>query len=455
MTNRINSHRVIRCGVVLAALLSMALQAAAAASSRPPNIVLMTADNLGYSDLGCYGNKENKTPEIDRLASQGVRLTSFYTAGATCTVSRATLLSGRYPQRIGLNHQLSVDENRAGIGLPHGEKLIPSYLKPLGYRTACFGKWNIGFAPGSRPTERGFDEFFGHRSGNMDYYTYLYAGEHDLYRGTEPAHASGYATDLFAEAAVEFMRRHREKPFFVYLPFNAVHYPGARNKHHGAPAIWQAPAKFFQQYGYAPDSQDEKQRYQATVTALDAGVGRVLAEIDSLGLAENTIVIFYSDNGAFMAERRGLGVATNKPLRDGGNTLWEGGIRVAGMVRWPGRIPAGSVIDEPLISLDFLPMFLRAAGGELPKDRVLDGRDPTTTLTGEAKSPHGELYWDYRGYSAVRSGRHKLLRVTQDKPFQLFDLAADLGETRDLSAEKPEVVRSLQSKFEDWLGQFE
>ncbi len=455
MTNTKSTHRGIRYGVILAAIFSLALQAAGAASSRPPNIVLMTADNLGYSDLGCFGNKENQTPEIDRLASQGVRLTSFYTAGATCTVSRATLLSGRYPQRIGLNHQLSVDENRAGIGLPHGEKLIPSYLKPLGYATACFGKWNIGFAPGSRPTERGFDEFFGHRSGNMDYYTYLYAGEHDLYRGVEPAHASGYATNLFAEAAVEFMRRHREKPFFLYLPFNAVHFPGARNKHHGAPAIWQAPAKFFQQYGFAPDSGDEKQRYQATVTALDAGVGRVLDQIDSLGLADNTIVIFYSDNGAFMTERKGLGVATNKPLRDGGNTLWEGGIRVAGMVRWPGRIAAGSVTGEPLISLDFLPMFLRAAGGQLPKDRILDGRDPTAALTGKAKSPRGELYWDYRGYSAVRSGSHKLLRVAPDKPFQLFDLAADLGESRDLSAEKPELVRRLQSKFEGWLGQFE
>ena len=149
MTNTKSTHWGIRYGAVLAGIFSLALQAAGAASSQPPNIVLMTADNLGYSDLGCFGNKENQTPEIDRLASQGVRLTSFYTAGATCTVSRATLLSGRYPQRIGLNHQLSVDENRAGIGLPHGEKLIPAYLKPLGYRTACFGKWNIGFAPGS------------------------------------------------------------------------------------------------------------------------------------------------------------------------------------------------------------------------------------------------------------------------------------------------------------------
>ena len=188
---------------------------------------------------------------------------------------------------------------------------------------------------------------------------------------------------------------------------------------------------------------------------MDAGVGRVLDEIDSLGLTENTIVIFYSDNGAFMAERRGLGVATNKPLREGGNTLWEGGIRVAGMVRWPGKIPAGSLVDEPLISLDFLPMFLRAAGGELPSDALLDGRDPTAALTGKAASPHDQLFWDYRGYSAVRSGRHKLLRVAPDKPFQLFDLEADLGETRDLSAQKPWVAQRLRTRFEEWIGQFD
>ncbi len=430
------------------------LAAALSAADRPPNILLITADNLGYGDLGCYGNRENLTPNIDRLAAQGVRLTDFYTAGATCTVSRAALLTGRYPQRIGLNHQLSVEENRGGIGLPQREKLIPEYLEPLGYAAACFGKWNIGFAPGSRPTERGFDEFLGIRSGNADYYTHVYAGEHDLYRGVEPAHVSGYSTDLFAEAACEFMRRRRDGPFFVYLPFSAVHYPRARNKRPGEPNIWQAPPRFFFRYGYAPDTTDQKKRYRAAVTALDAGVGRALEQLDALDLASATLVIFYSDNGAFMSPGNGLEVATNAPLSGGGNTLWEGGIRVAAVARRPGRIPAGSVVDEPLISLDILPTLLAAAGARIPSAPQLDGRDISSALEGGESLPPRPLFWRYRGFSAARSGRYKMLRTAEDETFRLFDLEADAAETKDLAAERPQVLARLQAAFEQWLRAF-
>jgi arylsulfatase A-like enzyme len=434
------------------AALTLLLAAATAAADRPPNILLITADNLGYGDLGCYGNPHNKTPNIDRLASEGVRLTSFYTAGATCTVSRATLLTGRYPQRIGLNHQLSVDENRGGIGLPQTEKLVPQHLRPLGYATACFGKWNIGFAPGSRPTERGFDEFLGIRSGNADEFTYVYAGEHDLYRGVEPAHATGHATELFAESACEFMRRKKDQPFFIYLPFNAVHYPAERNKPPGQPNIWQAPAQFFFEYGFVPDTTDQPKRYRAAVTALDAGVGRVLEQLADLGLDSNTIVIFYSDNGAFMSAGKGLEVATNAPLRDGGNTLWEGGIRVPAMARWPGTIPAGKTNDEPIISLDVLPTLLAAAGGK--PNKGLDGRDALPALQGKAPVEDRAFYWHYRGYSAMRKGRHKLIRPSEKDEFLLFDLKDDLAETTDLAQRDPETARALRHEFETWLSQF-
>lgn len=440
-------------GGAAAALLLAA--AAAQAAERPPNILLITADNLGYGDLGCYGNRENRTPHIDRLAAQGVRLRDFYTAGATCTVSRAALLTGRYPQRIGLNHQLSVAENRGGVGLPQSEKLIPEYLKPLGYAAACFGKWNIGFAPGSRPTERGFDEFLGIRSGNADYYTHVYAGEHDLYRGVEPAYVSGYSTDLFAEAACEFMRRRRNEPFFVYLPFSAVHYPKARNKRPGEPNIWQAPPRFFYRYGYRPDTTDEKERYRAVVSALDAGVGRVLAQLDALDLAAETIVVFYSDNGAFMSPGSGLETASNAPLRGGGNTLWEGGIRVAALARWPRRFPAGSLAVEPLISLDVLPTLLAAAGARSPSAPKLDGRDMRRALEGGASPPARAMFWRYRGFSAARSGRYKILRTAEDEPFRLFDLENDVAETQDLAAEKPRVLARLQASFAKWLREFE
>ncbi len=442
----------VTAGFALVILLLAAAQVRAA--DHAPNILLITADNLGYGDLGSFGNRANLTPNLDRLAGQGARLTSFYTAGATCTVSRATLLTGRYPQRIGLNHQLDVEENQRGIGLPHSEKLIPAYLKPLGYATACFGKWNIGFAPGSRPTERGFDEFLGIRSGNADYYTHVYSGEHDLYRGVEPAYVSGYSTDLFAEAANDFMRRHKNDPFFVYLPFSAVHYPKARNKRPDEPNIWQAPPRFFFQYGYRPDTMDERKRYQATVTALDDGVGRVLAQLDALDLASNTIVIFYSDNGAFMRTGTGLEVATNEPLREGGNTLWEGGIRVAAMVRHPGRIRAGSIVSEPSISLDILPTLVAAGGGQVPASAKLDGIDVGSVWAGEQQAPPRSIFWHYRGYSAVRNGRHKILREAPDKPFQLFDVAADVAETNNLASQQPKLIAQLEASFEKWLSQF-
>jgi len=419
-----------------------------------PNIVLITADNLGYHDTGCYGNKAIKTPHIDRLARQGVRCTNFYSASPTCTVSRAALLTGRYPQRNGLTHQLrtsadlKLDEN-LGVGLRHSELLIPQFLKSQGYAAACFGKWNIGFAQGSRPTERGFEEYFGNASGNMDYYTHIYKGRNDLYRGTQPVEVEGYSTDLFAEAACDFIRRNAKRPFFLYLPFNAVHYPGRLNKKAGQPCIWQAPAEYFRLYGYSPETRDVKQRYQATVTALDAGIGRVLKQLDSLGLEDNTLLIFFSDNGAFAAQ---MDCASNMPLRTEKVMIYEGSIRVCCLVRWPGRISPGTVCDELLVHMDFFPMILQAAGAELPKDRLIDGRDPLAALAGKAPSPHDLLFWQYGRASAVRDARYKLVRTTPKKPFELYDLDVDAGESNDLAAKKPEVVARLKDRFEQWLA---
>jgi arylsulfatase A-like enzyme len=432
-------------------LVSVAVDAKAAPADRPP-IVLIVADNLGYGDVGCYGNREIKTPNLDRLARQGVRATDCYVASPTCTCSRASLLTGRYPERNGLVNQLSVEGN-LGPGLRHNELLIPYFLKPQGYATACFGKWNIGFDPGGRPTERGFDEFFGHASGNMDYYTHVYNGRNDLFHGTEPAVVEGYSTDLFADAACRFIARNAQEPFFVYLPFNAPHYPNPRNKAPSVPCIWQAPDEAFAAYGYSPDETDPKRRYQAVVTALDSGIGRVLAQIDSAGLAEKTLVIFFSDNGAFMLKDRGLEVASNRPLRSGGVTLFEGGIRVPAIVRWPGRIPPGSVCREPILQMDFFNMALEAAGAPLPDDRVIDGRDPTATLAGEAPSPHDGLFFQFRNYSACRKGRYKIVRTAPQQPFALYDLGDDLGETEDLAGEKPEAAASLAGRFDAWLAE--
>lgn len=258
----------------------------------------MLIDNVGYGDIGCYGNPVIRTPNIDRLASQGVRCTDFHIATSSCTRSQGALLTGRYPLRNRLTRQLGVEENRTGISLPQDEQFLPRFLKKAGYTSACFGKWNLGFAEGSRPIQRGFDEFFGCRSGNIDYYTHVYNGEEDMWRGTEPIEVDGYSSDLFANATYEFIRKQKDGPFFAYVPFNAPHLPNPRNKADGVGDHWQAPPEYFKMYGYDPDSRDDAEGYHAVMSALDAAIGRIIKQLDDSGIANNTIVMMMSDNGA-------------------------------------------------------------------------------------------------------------------------------------------------------------
>lgn len=290
-----------------------------------PNIVLMLVDNIGYGDLACYGNREIRTPHVDRLAKEGVRCTDFYIGSPSCMPSRGALMSGRHPVRNGLNEQVYLIDELEQRVLSLDEKLLPEYMRELGYTTACFGKWNLGFAPGHRPTERGFDEYLGNISGNCDYVTHVYNGRHDLYRGTEPIQLEGYTTIIYAGAACDFIRRNRSRSLFVYVPFNAAHYPNPKNKPPGEPAIWQAPDEYFDAYGYDPNTRDERQRYRAVIAALDAAIGKVVRQVDELGPRDNTIVVVLSDNGAFMIPGRGLECASNRPLKGGGSLLYEGG----------------------------------------------------------------------------------------------------------------------------------
>ncbi len=424
---------------------------------RPPNFLLIFVDNLGYGDPGCYGNRENRTPQIDRLARQGVRCTDFYIASPSCSPSRGALLTGRHPVRNGLNYQLSTGEGGGTEGLPAAEKIIPQYLRPRGYATGAFGKWNIGFSPGRRPTERGFDEFLGHRSGNIHYFKHLYHGENDLRQGTEVLDRRGtYSTDLFADAAIDFISRHKDNPWFVYLPFNAVHYVYPQNVEPGEKVEWQVPERYLKLYGLPPDEADPQKRFRAVLTALDDAVGRVLQTLEALRLERNTVVLLISDNGAFMLPDRGLEVQSNRPLRSGGVTVCEGGVRVPAIVRWPGRIPASSVCREMLSSLDVLPTLLAAAGVPRPEDRVLDGRDMSSVLSGRSPSPHKALHWVWdqgknEQWRGMREGSFKILRRADAEPWQLYDLGRDLGETTDLSAAQPERAKEMASRFEHWL----
>ncbi|MBI5693079.1 MAG: sulfatase-like hydrolase/transferase [Verrucomicrobia bacterium] len=419
------------------------------AASQPPNVLLMYVDNVGYGDLGCYGNRAVLTPRIDRLAREGARCTSFYVVTSSCTPSRGALLTGRYPRRNGLEHQLASTENWVGIGLPHRERLLPEYLKGAGYATGCFGKWNIGFAPGSRPTERGFDEFLGFRSGNIGYDDHLYNGEYDVFRGTELHPVKGYATDLWAEAAIDFIARHAARPWFVYLPFNAAHFVNAGNVPKGQKPVWPAPAAALARYGWPADEADEKRRYLAVLTALDDAIGRVLDRVDALGLRDRTLVAFISDNGAFMLPGRGREVASNAPLRDGGTTCYEGGVRVPAIFRWPGRIPAGREVGAMLSHLDVVPLCLEVSGASALPGRVLDGRSPLPALASGAASPHARLFFAYDQGLAVREERLKLVRQGR-APWELYDLAEDPGEARNLAAARPAEVTRLAVVLADW-----
>lgn len=417
-----------------------------------PNIVLMYVDNLGYGDLGCYGNQEIKSPRIDQLAREGVRCTDFYVVTSTCTPSRGALLTGRQPMRNGLTHQLQTTENWTGIGLPHRERILPQYLKDAGYTTSCFGKWNIGFANGSRPTERGFDEFLGCRSGNIHYFKHTYHGEYDIFLGTERHRVEGYSTDIFADAACDFIRRKADHPFLLYLPFNAPHYVSTVNTEPGETPEWHVPGKYLQRYGWPADDKTEKHRYLALLTAMDDAVGRVLDTLDATGLRKRTLVMFISDMGAILRPTHGKDVASNAPFRDGAPSLYEGGIRVPAIFRWPGKIVPGTESNALLSHLDVLPLCLAVSGAKPFGDRVLDGRDPLPALTGAEKSPHEQIVFTIGNLAALRNGSLKIVRGAANKPWELYDLATDPGEKRNLAAERPDDVARLDAAFQKWLA---
>ena len=444
---RVLAHSTILLACCLAA------QAQSPESDRA-NVVLIYIDNVGWGDLASYGNPAILTPNMDRLAAQGVRLTDFYIPSSSCSPSRGALLTGRYPDRNGLTHQLSVQENWSGVGLPHSERLLPEIMREHGYATAAFGKWNIGFADGSRPTDRGFDEFIGCISGNCDYYTHVYNGRLDMHVGTEPARIEGYSTDIFASAAADFIRRSANRPFFLFVPFNAAHCPNRRNKAEGQLVRWQAPSEFFEAYGYSPDTSVPEEGYRAVMTALDAGVGRVLQQLDTSGLSERTLVILASDNGGWVGSRKPeLEVASNAPFRSGRTSVYEGGVRTPCIIRWPGLLPANAVVREPLVNMDLFMLALRAAGIQSPADRIIDGRDPLPTLRDGAKSPHRNIYFRYRDISGLRQGRWKLVRQSPAAPLELYDLQTDFRESRDLAADRPALAQRLWREFSDWLAE--
>jgi arylsulfatase A-like enzyme len=424
---------------LLAILLSFELCSVSFAASTRPNILFIVGDDMGYADVGFQGCKDIPTPNLDALAASGVRFTSGYVSGPYCSPTRAGLMTGRYQTRFG--HEF----NPAGgsSGLPLTERTIADRLKAAGYVTGLVGKWHLGAQPEFHPRKRGFDEFYGFLGGAHDYFKS--AG---IMRGTEQVTELDYTTDAFGREAAAFIERHKGEPWFLYLAFNAVHTP--------MQASYERLAKF-------PDEADDRRRtYDAMMLAMDDAIGRVKKKLVETGLEQNTLVCFISDNGGPTMPGTTVNASRNNPLRGSKRTTLEGGIRVPFIVSWPGRLKSG-VFTQPAIQLDLTATALAAAGVQVDRDSELDGVNLLPFLTDEkAGAPHDALCWRFGQQMAIRLGDYKLVRYdsnadtltgARDQPVtatKLYNLVADIGETKDLAPELPDKVKELQSRWDAW-----
>ena len=402
-----------------------------------PNILLILGDDLGYADIGAQGCKDVPTPNIDSIAANGVRFTHGYVSCPVCSPTRAGLMTGRYQQRFG--HEFNPGpENAASeqFGLPLEETTLATRLKEAGYTTGIVGKWHLGYNEPFRPQKRGFDEFFGFLGGAHKYLNNNNAAS-GIMRGNEPVAEPEYLTDALGREAAAFVDRHKDKPFFLYLAFNAVHTPQ------------DVIDKYTARFNGITDPR--RMRMAAMLSAMDDAVGKVLGKLREHELEKNTLIIFLTDNGGPTRSN----ASRNDPLRGYKGEVLEGGIRIPFFMQWKGHIPAGKVVDQPVISLDIHPTCLAAAGfeAEVPKDKALDGVDLVPYLGGKAKSqPHEFLFWRFGEQTAVRKGQYKLVRGP-DGAEGLYDVTADPHEDKDLLAEKPEIAKELREAFDKWNAQ--
>jgi arylsulfatase A-like enzyme len=416
-------------------------QEAARPAAQPPvrpNVLVLLADDLGYGDLSCYGGWI-ETPSIDALARSGARFTQAYAAAAVCTPSRAGLLTGRYPQRAGVefNTGANPDAEEKGTGLPGETLTLAERLRTLGYATGCLGKWHLGLRPEMHPSAQGFDDFYGFLGPSHPYLP------GDPYDELDPLHRrpasapeeekdseSAYLTEAMAREAEAFFACHHDEPFFLYVAFNAPHVP------------YQADPRHLARF---PELSGEKQLYAAIVSALDEAVGKILSALERSGLAEDTLVFFLSDNGAVPVH----GPGSNAPLNMGKAFLLEGGVRVPMILRWPGRTRPDTTIERPVSLLDVAATTLGLAGADAAALAELDGRDLGSVLDGKDPGERS-FFWRLGPVAAVRRGDRKLITCKQQR--WLFDLSRDPGETADLSAQEPEQVLGLQQELERWLA---
>lgn len=419
-------------------------------AGQQPNVIIILADDMGYGDLSVQGSTHVSTPNIDSIAAHGVRFTDGYVAAPVCSPSRAGLLSGRYPQRFGHEFNPGGRPRPANpiferLGLPTSQVLLPQLMKDAGYATSMVGKWHLGYAPQFLPQARGFDEYFGFLTGARNYIGTGAASDDGenfstggglnspIYRGTEPVTEDEYLTDAFGREAVDFIGRHRETPFFLYVAFNAVH----------------APLQAAPRYRISDIDDSRESIYAAMTVALDEAVGRILNTLGETKLSERTLVVFLSDNGGVFRPNQ-VNYADNGPLHAGKLFVHEGGTRIPFMMQWPGHIQEGAVYRQPVSSMDILPTVLDAARVTPPSDRPTDGVNLLPYLTGKKKgAPHEFLAWRLGRNHALRKGDWKFLQYG-DNPPKLFNLAGDIGETKDLSLAYPDKLKELTKLYARW-----
>jgi len=399
-----------------------------------PNIIFILADDLGYGDLSCYGRPDYKTPALDGLARQGLRLLSAYAAAPVCTPTRCALATGRYAQRlpVGLREPLKDPATEIEIGLPPGHPTMSSRLKAAGYATALVGKWHLGWKEEFGPNRHGYDEFFGILSGAADYFTH----SGDLWENLKPIERVGYLTDLLSERAVQYVSRRHDTPFFLSLHYTAPHAP------------WEGPedaAIGHDVHGPGPMTNGGSLKiYASMMKSMDAGIGRVLQALKRTGQERKTLVIFTSDNG-------GERYSFNWPFSFQKGNLFEGGLRVPAIVRWPGVVPAGRSTEEPAITMDWMATLLAAAGATADPGYPLDGEDLMPVFAG-TRQPHDRtFFWRTTGRTAARSGQWKYLQEQEGE--YLFDVIADPGEKTDLRLAHPDLFARLKSAFDAWNRQ--
>jgi len=391
-----------------------------------PNILVILIDDMGYGDTNVYGATDTRTPNINRLAAQGVRFTDAYSSGNVCTPTRAGLMSGQYQQRIGVED--------VGRVMPRSVTTLPQRLRPAGYATGMFGKWHLGDAPGFRPWERGFEEFFGFPTAWCNF-PCARSPLRVTPSSTRQEPLREYYPDALAKEAVRYVRAHRGEPWFYYMAYNMVHVPV------------EVPAQYLNRFRHIPDLR--RRTYAATLAAVDDGIGDVVAALADTGQLHRTLIVFASDNGGPTGTKGSANGSRNTPLRGRKGQTFEGGIRVNMIMQWPGVLPAGSVYRKPVITMDITATALAAAG----MSGARDGVNLRPYLTGNSATPHPLLFWrnrDLYGTHAVRQGPWKLVWSTPTRRYHLFNLADDLREQHDLAGSNPAKLAELRGLYNAW-----